>query len=57
MGMMVVSPLEVRNSLVSQILLKTLDGTGEKFQEDALKFGSLNGLVQDLCHGICQVQS
>ena len=36
---------------------KFLKGTGEKLQEDVLKFGSVCDLVQELCHGICQAQS
>ena len=31
--------------------------TGVKFQEIVLKFGSVQGPVQELCHGICQAQS
>ena len=44
MGMMVASLQEGGNSPVSQIFKKkTLKGTGEKVQEDALKSGNVIG--------------
>ena len=57
LGVTVATVQEGGNSPVLEILLKSLEGTEEKFKEDVLKFSSVYSPVQDICHGICQAPS